>query len=88
MDLQRETYGILKGEFYVDGFGVLSGRFTAKVISGMIVLSDEYGKEGNLQCNFQTIGQIIVQSKSKIAFARTHIHYMKVCRKRSFLQIW
>ena len=45
MDLQRETYGILKGEFYVDGFGVLSGRFTAKVISGMIVLSDEYGKE-------------------------------------------
>ncbi len=41
MDRQREVRGCLNGTFYGDGFGDLSGRFSAKTASGMIVLNDE-----------------------------------------------
>lgn len=41
IDRQQEIRGCLNGAFYGDGFGSLSGRFSAKRASGMIVLIDE-----------------------------------------------
>jgi SpoIID/LytB domain protein len=41
MDRRAEVTGSLNGDFCGDAFGPLSGRFSAKAISGMIVLTDE-----------------------------------------------
>jgi SpoIID/LytB domain protein len=41
MDRRAEVTGSLNGGFRGDAFGPLSGRFSAKAISGMIVLTDE-----------------------------------------------
>ena len=45
MDRQAEVTGSLNGHFRGDGFGPLSGRFSAKATSGMIVLTDEAHRE-------------------------------------------
>ncbi|MBA4391104.1 MAG: amidase [Syntrophus sp. (in: bacteria)] len=45
MDWQQEVTGCLNGAFYGDGFGPLSGKFSAKTASGMIVLTDEQARE-------------------------------------------
>jgi SpoIID/LytB domain protein len=41
MDRQTEVLGRLEGNFWGDGFGPVSGRFSAKATVGMIVLFDE-----------------------------------------------
>ena len=41
MDRQTEVFGCLNGNFCGDGFGPVSGRFSAKAMAGMIVLFDE-----------------------------------------------
>ena len=41
MDLRGEVSGCLNGDFRGDGFGFVSGRFSAKAMSGMVVLTDE-----------------------------------------------
>jgi SpoIID/LytB domain protein len=41
MDRQPEVSGCLHGNFRGDGFGLMSGRFSAKASAGMIVLADE-----------------------------------------------
>ena len=41
MDRQAEVTGCLNGNFRGDGFGPVSGRFSAKAMSGMVVLTDE-----------------------------------------------
>ncbi len=41
MDRRAEVTGSLNGNFRGDGFGPVSGRFSAKAISGMAVLTDE-----------------------------------------------
>jgi len=41
MDRQTEVFGHLDGNFWGDGFGPVSGRFSAKAMAGMIVLFDE-----------------------------------------------
>ena len=41
MDRQDEIAGLLHGNFHGNGFGPVSGRFSAKAISGLIVLSHE-----------------------------------------------
>ena len=41
MDRQAEINGCLHGDFSGEGFGPVSGRVSAKVMSGMIVLTDE-----------------------------------------------
>ena len=45
MDRQTEVFGRLDGDFRGNGFGPLSGRFSAKAEAGMIVLSDEAHRE-------------------------------------------
>jgi stage II sporulation protein D len=45
MDRQTEVFGRLDGDFRGDGFGLVSGRFAAKAIAGMIVLFDESHRE-------------------------------------------
>ncbi len=45
MDRQAEVSGHLNGYFSGDKFGPLSGRFSAKAVSGRIVLVDERGTE-------------------------------------------
>ena len=40
MDRQAEVSGRLNGDFRGDGFGPVSGRFSAKSLCGMIVLTD------------------------------------------------
>jgi stage II sporulation protein D len=41
MDRQTEVFGRLDGNFHGDGFGPVSGRFSAKATAGMIVLTGE-----------------------------------------------
>jgi SpoIID/LytB domain protein len=41
MDRQAEVTGSLNGNFRGEGFGPVSGRFSAKTMSGIIVLTDE-----------------------------------------------
>ena len=41
MDRQAEVNGSLDGNFHVDGFGLISGQFSGKAETGMIVLFDE-----------------------------------------------
>jgi len=45
MDRQNEVTGRLNGDFYGDGLGPLSGRFSARAMSGMVILTDEYDRE-------------------------------------------
>jgi stage II sporulation protein D len=45
IDNQTEVAGCLNGIFYVDGFGTVSGIFSAKVTSGNIVLAGEDNRE-------------------------------------------
>ena len=45
MDRQTEVFGRLDGNFRQDGFGPVSGRFSAKTEAGMIVLADEANHE-------------------------------------------
>ena len=45
MDRQTEVSGRLDGNFRGDGFGPVSGRFSAKAEGGMIVLMDETHRE-------------------------------------------
>ena len=45
MDRQTEVTGRLDGNFHGDGFGPVSGRFSAKAEAGMIVLTDEAHRE-------------------------------------------
>ena len=45
MDRQTEVFGRLDGDFHGDGFGPVSGRFSAKAMAGMIVLFDESHRE-------------------------------------------
>ncbi|MFH1490033.1 MAG: SpoIID/LytB domain-containing protein [Pseudomonadota bacterium] len=45
LDGQTEVNGHLKGNFYGNGFGPVSGRFSAKAMSGTIVLTDEAKRE-------------------------------------------
>ncbi|OGP90508.1 MAG: hypothetical protein A2157_08535, partial [Deltaproteobacteria bacterium RBG_16_47_11] len=40
MDRQTEVFGCLDGNFRGDGFGPVSGQFSAKAMAGMIVLCD------------------------------------------------
>jgi stage II sporulation protein D len=40
IDRQNEVLGRLDGDFHVEGFGPVSGRFSAKADAGMIVLTD------------------------------------------------
>jgi SpoIID/LytB domain protein len=41
MDRQSEVTGFLDGNFRADGFGPVCGRFSAKAMLGMVVLTDE-----------------------------------------------
>jgi len=45
MDGQTEVFGRLDGNFRGDGFGPVSGRFSARATQGMIVLFDETHRE-------------------------------------------
>jgi SpoIID/LytB domain protein len=45
MDRQAEINGCLHGDFSMEGFGPMSGRLSAKAMSGMIVLTDEAHSE-------------------------------------------
>jgi hypothetical protein len=45
MDRQTEVFGRLDGDFHGDGFGPVSGRFSAKAEAGMIMLFDESHRE-------------------------------------------
>jgi stage II sporulation protein D len=45
MDRQTEIAGLFEGPYDVEGVGALSGRFTAKVMAGIIVLSDAHNAE-------------------------------------------
>jgi SpoIID/LytB domain protein len=45
MDRQTEVSGRLDGNFLGDGFGPVSGRFSAKATAGMIVLTEEAHRE-------------------------------------------
>ena len=45
MDHMTEVTGRMEGNFYGDGFGPMSGRFSAKATSGMVVLTDEHNHE-------------------------------------------
>jgi SpoIID/LytB domain protein len=45
MDRQTEVSGRLDGNFLEDGFGPVSGRFSAKATAGMIVLTEEAHRE-------------------------------------------
>jgi stage II sporulation protein D len=45
MDHQTEVFGRLDGNFRGDGFGPVSGGFSAKIDSGMIVLFDNANRE-------------------------------------------
>ena len=45
MDHMTEVTGRMEGNFYGDGFGPMSGRFSAKATSGMVVLTDEHSHE-------------------------------------------
>ena len=45
MDWQHEVSGCLNGDFYGDGFGPVSGRFSAKAIDGRVVFTGEHGHE-------------------------------------------
>jgi hypothetical protein len=45
MDRQTEVFGRLDGNFNGDGFGPVSGWFSAKADAGMIVLTDEAHRE-------------------------------------------
>jgi stage II sporulation protein D len=45
LDRRRETAGCLRGAFRGAGFGPVSGRFSAKSLSGLIALRDESGRE-------------------------------------------
>jgi SpoIID/LytB domain protein len=45
MDRQTEVFGRLDGNFNGDGFGPVSGRFSAKADAGMIVLTDRAHRE-------------------------------------------
>ena len=45
MDRQTGVFGRLNGNFRGDGFGPISGRFSAKAEAGMIVLTDETQRE-------------------------------------------
>jgi len=45
MDRKTEVFGRLDGNFHGDGFGPVSGPFSAKATVGMIVLSDEAHRE-------------------------------------------
>jgi SpoIID/LytB domain protein len=45
MDRQTEVTGLFEGPYDVEGVGSLSGRFTAKVMAGIIVLSDAHNIE-------------------------------------------
>ena len=54
MDWQYEVSGCLNGDFYGDGFGPVSGRFSAKAIDGRVVFTGEHGHEitGSPQVKF------------------------------------
>ncbi len=41
MDRQAGVSGILNGNFHLDGFGPLSGRFSAQTLNGIIVFNDQ-----------------------------------------------
>ena len=45
MDRQTGVTGCLHGDFRADGFGYVSGRFSAKAASGMVVLTGEAHRE-------------------------------------------
>jgi len=45
LDRQAEVAGCLNGAFRGTGSGLLSGRFSAKTVSGLILLADEAGRE-------------------------------------------
>jgi len=45
MDKQAGITGCLNGNFYVNGFGLVSGRFSAKTLFDIIVLTDENNHE-------------------------------------------
>ncbi|MCX5818012.1 MAG: SpoIID/LytB domain-containing protein [Proteobacteria bacterium] len=45
MDWQHEVSGCLNGDFYGDGFGPVSGRFSVKTIDGKVVFTNEHGHE-------------------------------------------
>jgi stage II sporulation protein D len=45
MDRQTEVFGSLGGNFHGDGFGPVSGQFSGKAETGMIVLFDEAHRE-------------------------------------------
>jgi SpoIID/LytB domain protein len=45
IDRQAEVAGCLNGNFHVDGFGPLSGMFSAKVVSGSIELTGDENDE-------------------------------------------
>jgi len=45
MDWQHEVYGCLNGDFYGDGFGPASGRFSVKTINEKVVFTNEHGHE-------------------------------------------
>lgn len=45
MDRQHEVSGCLNGDFYGDGFGPVSGRFSVKTIAGKVVFTNEHGHE-------------------------------------------
>jgi len=45
MDRKTEVFGRMNGNFYGNGFGPVTGRFSAKVSAGMIVFFDETNHE-------------------------------------------
>ncbi len=57
MDKQTEVSGRLDGDFRGDGFGPLSGGFSAKVNAGMIVLFDDAHREITRSPSIRLTGQ-------------------------------
>jgi len=77
MDRQTEVFGRLNGNFCGDGFGPVSGRFSAKAMAGMIVLFDESHRE---ICRSPSIRLTVLKDASFTLFHVTignHFHWKR-----------
>ena len=71
MDRQNEVTGRLDGNFHGEGFGPVSGLFSAKAEAGMIVLSDEAHRE---ICHSPSIRLTAIGAPRTKSFNLTNAH--------------
>jgi SpoIID/LytB domain protein len=67
MDQQSEVAGRLNGNFQVDAIGPLSGRFSASLDAGGIVLSDEAGRK------IQGLPFVMLTAQGKSTFSLSNV---------------